>query len=64
MICTRTRAHTDTVRANLDQWASTAPWHRTCRFTDAELVHKVEILEATVGSAETWEIVTVARLGR
>lgn len=64
VIHTRTHAHTNTVRANLDQWATTALGRGTYRFTDSELVHNVEILEAIVRSAKTGKVVTVARLGR
>ncbi len=50
-IHTRTYAHRDTVAANLDQWASAALGLGSYRFTDDELVHNIEILEAIVRSA-------------
>ncbi|MDH4117401.1 MAG: Gfo/Idh/MocA family oxidoreductase [Acidimicrobiia bacterium] len=45
--------HTNTVRANLEQWARTIEGSAVYRFSDAELIHNVEILEAIVRSAET-----------
>jgi predicted dehydrogenase len=58
-IHTRTYRHTNTVRANIDQWAAAALGGGTYRFLDHELVHNVEILEAIVHSAVNGKAVTV-----
>jgi predicted dehydrogenase len=55
-IHTRTYAHRDTVGANLHQWARAALGLGSYRFTDDELVHNIEILEAIVRSAESGTI--------
>lgn len=47
-IHTRTYRHTDTVRANLEEWALAALGSGSYRFSDDQLVHNVEILEAIV----------------
>jgi predicted dehydrogenase len=60
-IHTRTYAHSNTVRANIEQWAASALGLGTYRFTDAELIHNVEILESIVRSAATGETVAVRR---
>ncbi len=52
-IRTRTFRHTDTVRANLEAWAAAVEGGPPYRFTRAEKLHNVEILEAIVASAKT-----------
>lgn len=47
----RTFAASNTVRANLDQWAAAILHGDDYRFTDEQLVHNVEVLEAIVRSA-------------
>ncbi len=59
-IRTRTFKHTDTVRANLEAWADAAEGTAPYRFTRAQKLHNVEILEAIVASAQT---ATAVRLG-
>jgi predicted dehydrogenase len=58
-IHTRTYAHSDTVRANAEQWAGAALGIDTYRFDDEQLLHNVEILEAVVRSARDGAVVTV-----
>jgi len=48
---TRTFAATNTVRANLDQWAVAALGDGDYRFTHEQLIHNVEVLDAIVRSA-------------
>jgi predicted dehydrogenase len=48
---TRTFAATNTVRANLDQWAVAALGDGDYRFTRDQLIHNVEVLDAIVRSA-------------
>jgi predicted dehydrogenase len=55
-IRSRTYAPTDQVGANLDQWASAALGEGTYRFTDDELTHNIEILEAIVRSSRSGSI--------
>ncbi len=50
-IHTSTFRHTDTVRANLEEWAAAVIGVGAYRFTEQQLVHNVEILEAIVRSA-------------
>lgn len=50
-IHTRTFDHTDTVRMNLHAWAGAIAGEGEYRFTDAEKLHNVQILEAIVRSA-------------
>lgn len=52
-IHTRPFPHRDTVGANLHQWAGAVLGLGTYRFTDAELVHNIEILEAIVRSTSS-----------
>ena len=52
-IHTRTYAHSNTVRANIEQWAAAALGQAEYRFTDDQLLHNVEILEAIVRSSES-----------
>ena len=59
-IRTRRYPHSDTVGANLDQWASAALGLGSYRFTDNELVHNIEILEAIVRSSKSG---TVEKVG-
>ncbi len=47
----RTFASTNTVRANLDQWAVAAMGEGDYRFTHEQLIHNVEVLDAIVRSA-------------
>lgn len=47
----RTFPPTNTVKANIEQWAAAALGTGHYRFSDAELVHNIEILEAIVESA-------------
>lgn len=47
----RTFDATDSVRANLHAWADVAAGHSVYRFSDAEKLHNVEILEAIVKSS-------------
>jgi len=58
-IHTRTFRHADTVRANLEEWAAAALGAASYRFTDAQLIHNVEILEAIVRSTQTGTAETV-----
>jgi predicted dehydrogenase len=51
----RTYKVTDTVRANLHEWADAVEGRREYRFTDAQKLHNIEILEAIVASATTGE---------
>jgi predicted dehydrogenase len=51
-IHTRTYAHSNTVRANIEQWAAAALGQGEYRFTDDQLLHNVEILEAIVRSSD------------
>ena len=55
-IHTRSYPHQDSVLANLEQWASAALGLGCYRFTDDELVHNVEILEAIVRSTESGSV--------
>ena len=48
---TRTFKHTDTVRANLEAWADAVANKAEYRFTRAQKLHNVQILEAIVSSA-------------
>lgn len=50
-IHTRTYKSTNTVRANLDAWAAAVSGDGDYRFSRAEKLHNVEILEAIVSSA-------------
>lgn len=59
-IHTRAYAATDTVGANLDQWATAALGLGSYRFTDDELVHNIEILEAIVRSARSGTVEKVS----
>lgn len=52
-IHTRTYAHTNTVGANIDQWARAALGLGEYRFSDEQLVHNIEILEAIVTSIKS-----------
>ncbi len=56
---TRTYKHADTVRANLEAWADAAMGNGVYRFTRAQKLHNVEILEAIVTSAKTCATVPV-----
>ena len=49
----RTFPPTNTVKANIEQWAASALGTGHYRFSDEELVHNIEILEAIVESAAT-----------
>ena len=49
----RRYARKDTVRANFHEWADAVTGRATYRFTPAELLHNVEILEAILKSANT-----------
>jgi len=49
----------DPVGANLDQWAAAALGDGVYRFSDDELIHNIEILEAIVRSAESGAIESV-----
>ena len=51
-IHTRTFKHADTVRANLEAWADAVEGGTPYRFTRAQKLHNVEILEAIVASAK------------
>lgn len=50
---------TNTVKANLEQWAAAVEGEGDYRFTRAQLLHNVEILEAIVASAESGDEVAV-----
>lgn len=58
-IHTRSYAPTDQVGANLEQWAQAALGQGTYRFTDHQLIHNIEILEAIVQSSESGAVVEV-----
>ena len=58
-IHTRSYAPTDQEGANLEQWASAALGDGVYRFTDDQLIHNIEILEAMVLSSESGAIVKV-----
>lgn len=58
-IHTRTFASTNSVRANIDAWARAATQGDEYRFTDDQLVHNVQILEAIVASARSGSVVTI-----
>ena len=49
----RTFPPTNTVKANIEQWAAAALGIGRYRFSDEQLVHNIEILEAIVESADT-----------
>ena len=49
----RTFPPTNTVKANIEQWAAAALGIGQYRFSDEQLVHNIEILEAIVESADT-----------
>jgi predicted dehydrogenase len=55
----RTFQYTDSVAANMEEWADAVGGKGTYRYTNAQILHNVEILEAIVRSAETGEIVTL-----
>ncbi len=52
-IYTRSFNHTDPVRANLEAWAAAVEDGAAYKFTDAQKVHNVQILEAIVKSTES-----------
>ncbi|MGI9648336.1 MAG: Gfo/Idh/MocA family protein [Acidimicrobiia bacterium] len=52
-IHTRRYAPTNQVGANLDHWAAAALGAEDYRFTDDQLIHNIEILEAIVRSSES-----------
>lgn len=56
----RTFKYTDSVTANLEEWADAVTGQGTYRYSNTQILHNVEILEAIVRSAETGEIVTLA----
>jgi predicted dehydrogenase len=60
---TRTFAPTNTVKANIEQWARSAIGLGHYRFTHEQILHNVEVLEAIVTSAATGRVVTVAGAG-
>lgn len=49
----------NTVRVNIEQWAASALGIDQYRFSDRELVHNIEILEAIVESADTGAPITI-----
>ena len=49
-IHTRTFKMINTVRANIDSWASAVMGNGSYRFSNQEILHNVEILEAIVNS--------------
>lgn len=58
-LTTQTYRATNTVRANLDQWAAAAMGEGAYRFTPQHLLHNVEILTAIQRSVESGEEVPV-----
>jgi predicted dehydrogenase len=48
----------NTVRANIEQWVSAAMGRAQYRFSESEIFHNVEILEAIVESAATGSVVS------
>lgn len=48
----------NTVRANIEQWVSAAMGRAQYRFSESEIIHNVEILEAIVESAATGSVVS------
>ena len=55
----RTFKYTDAVAANMEEWAGAVAGQGTYRYTNPQILHNVEILEAIVRSAESGEIVTL-----
>lgn len=55
----RTFQHTDTVRANIDQWAKSALGLSTYRFSDSEILHNVQVLEAIVESVRSGHAIEI-----
>ena len=55
----RTFKYTDSVKANMEEWANAVDGKGTYRYSNAQILHNVEILEAIVRSAESGEIVTL-----
>ena len=49
----------DAVTANLENWAAAIRGEADYRFTDAEKLHNIEVLEAIIRSADTGEVVEV-----
>lgn len=58
-IRTQTFAASNTVRANVEAWASAAVGESEYRFSTEQLLHNIEILEAIVESAGTGEAVAI-----
>lgn len=58
-LTTQTYRVANTVRANLEQWASAAAGNGEYRFTRDQLLHNVEILEAIIASAASGQEVAV-----
>ena len=55
----RTFKYRDAVAANMEEWADAVAGQGTYRYTNTQILHNVEILEAIVRSAESGEIVTL-----
>ncbi len=59
-IHTRTFKMTNTVRANIESWASAVMGNGSYRFSNEEILHNVEILEAIVSSISSGQEVKIS----